>query len=176
MQPIETGPSSARRNLLLGVITLVTLGVGCLVGIHAVYSQATDEQRQADVSARSAKVMPFDLTRTMHMFTPVADGGIQTVIANDPTDTTQIQLIRTHLQKEAKNFAVGNFSDPAAIHGEQMPGLAELRAGAKELRVQYESLPNGARLRFSTTKPGLVAVLHKWFEAQRSDHHNHGGM
>ena len=34
----------------------------------------------------------------------------------------------------------------------------------------FEELPNGARLRFMTRDPGLVAALHRWFLAQVHDH------
>jgi hypothetical protein len=173
MQPVESNPSSTRRQrvmLLVGVITLLALGGGYLMHTHIAHSQ-TIEQRRAEVAERGAQVMPSDLNLTTHKFTSVPDGGVQTVVANDPSDTTQIQLIRDHLQKEAEKFAAGDFSDPATIHGEDMPGLAQLQAGSDRINVKYELLQNGARLIYSTTDPALVATLHKWFEAQRSDHH-----
>ena len=34
----------------------------------------------------------------------------------------------------------------------------------------YEPVPDGARLRFSSRAPALVAALHRWFAAQLSDH------
>ncbi|MBD2519579.1 aspartate carbamoyltransferase [Nostoc sp. FACHB-973] len=179
MQPVENSPSSAQRRryfiLLMGIIILATLGGGYLIGKYTTQSQ-TIEQRQSEVAARGAKVMPFDLTLTSHKFTPTTEGGIQTVTANDSGDTTQIELIRDHLQQEAKKFAAGDFSDPATIHGDQMPGLAKLRSGANRIKIQYESLPNGARLRYLTTDSSLVVAVHEWFKAQHSDHGNHGSM
>lgn len=179
MQPVETNRSSARyRKLILPIAAIVALAVvtgGYFHHTRTANTQAIAQQR-AEVAARGAKVMPFDLTRTQHVFTPLANGGIQTVTANNSSDTAQIQLIRTHLQEQAEKFSAGDFSAPATIHGEQMPGLAELRSGAKRIDIQYEPLSNGARLRYSTTDSTLVSALHKWFEAQSSDHHNHGSM
>jgi hypothetical protein len=116
--------------------------------------------------------MPFDLDLTEHIFTDRPDGGEQTVTALDAADATQIQLIREHLQEEAAKSRRGDFEDPAAIHGEDMPGLAELREGARDGRISvaYADLEDGARLRYTSTEPDLVDGIHSWFAAQTMDH------
>jgi len=43
--------------------------------------------RQAAVERRGMAVMPFDQARTTHVFTKTADGGVESVAANDPADT-----------------------------------------------------------------------------------------
>ena len=116
-----------------------------------------------------ASVMPFELARSTHIFTPTADGGTQEVVSKD-SDPQQIALIRDHLRKEAAAFARGDYTDPTSIHGADMPGLKELQAGADRLRVAFEELPQGARLRFSTSDAALIAALHQWFEAQVREH------
>jgi hypothetical protein len=115
--------------------------------------------------------MPFDLTRTTHVFTDTDTGGREVVTANDPADTQQIELIRSHLKGLVPQFSSGDFSDPAAIHGDEMPGLAQLRAGYSRIEFTYEELPNGAALTYQTSDPVMVSALHTWFAAQRSDHH-----
>ena len=115
--------------------------------------------------------MPFDLERT---FDDTPDGGIQTVTANDPHESRQIQLIRKHLAALAVQFREGNVGAPASIHGEDMPGLATLKATSTKLGVSYEALPAGASLRFSSASPETVEAIHQWFAAQRSDHAAHG--
>jgi predicted outer membrane protein len=130
--------------------------------------------RQTEVAARGPNVMPFDLTQTLHDFQSVKDGGILTVTANDPKNKTQVQLVREHLQKEFQKFSQGNFSDPASLHGENMPGLSVMATGIKRIKINYTSLPNGARLTFVTSDPTLISAIHQWFTAQRMDHHNHG--
>lgn len=118
-----------------------------------------------------AGVMPFDLNRSLHVFTPMPTGGIQTVLSLDG-DAGQVDLIRAHLRMEAAAFARGDYADPAAIHGTAMPGLATLGAGSGRVRVTFEPMPQGALIRFGTTDPVLVEALHRWFEAQV---HEHGG-
>ncbi|MFF7535020.1 aspartate carbamoyltransferase [Streptomyces bobili] len=129
--------------------------------------------RQETVAERGQTVMPFDLEQTTHHFTPTKTGGVQDVVADQPDDTKQISLIRTHLQEEAKAFARGDFSDPAQIHGDGMPGLAELEHGHERIEVRYRERPDGATLTYTTAEPVLVDALHDWFEAQLSDHGDH---
>lgn len=64
---------------------------------------------------------------------------------------------------------MGNYADPAAIHGRAMPGLVELQAGTAQVRVLFEELPDGAQLHFTTRDPGLVVAVHRWFAAQVAD-------
>lgn len=49
-------------------------------------------------------VMPFDLDATTHVFKPTDDGGIQTVVADDPGDRGEVTRVRTHLRKEVDRF------------------------------------------------------------------------
>lgn len=163
---------SVRAALLLATAaTLVTVAVlGTLWVTGAFVSQET---RREKIAARGAEVMPFDLEETTHVFRTTETGGVQKVVANDPTDAEQVTLIREHLEEEATAFRRGDLSDPAEIHGEQMPGLEELEAGAGEMDIRYSDLPDGAKIEYQTSDPALIAALHDWFDAQSSDHGGH---
>jgi hypothetical protein len=130
-------------------------------------------ERQAEVAQRGAEVMPFDLGATTHRFEPTDTGLVQTVTADDPEDSEQVALIREHLEEEAARFAQGDFNDPATIHGDEMPGLIQLRAGAAEIDIQFERRNDGAGLVYTTNDPALIEALHQWGEAQVSDHGDH---
>ena len=133
--------------------------------------QPAAQQRQAEVAARGAQVMPFELAATSHVFTKNRNGGLQQVLVRNPKDKEQLRLVRSHLREIAGHFQAGDFSAPARIHGEAMPGLAQLRqAKPGEITVHYRELPNGAQIRYATSNPALVPVLHQWFDAQLSDH------
>jgi hypothetical protein len=145
------------------VVFVITLGLGTTTGCT----------RQAQVAARGAQVMPFDLEQTIHVFQRLDDGGRQTVTVKDPSNSKQIALIQSHLQHEADKFRRGDFSDPARIHGDDMPGLVDLKAGFAQIDIRYTALPNGGEIRYTTTNPSLVMALHHWFMAQVSDHGRH---
>jgi hypothetical protein len=138
-------------------------------------SQAPPPSRQADVEQRGMAVMPFDQKRTMHMFRQTPSGGVQTVMSKDG-DPGQIEMIRSHLRREAANFARGDYSDPIAIHGAQMPGLAFLRTARQKVVVAFQELPEGAQMTFTTSDPMSLKALHDWFAAQVSDHGPHAVM
>lgn len=135
-----------------------------------VFTGAFGETPQEHVHGNSHAVMPFDLSRTVHVFTMTVSGGIERVVAKDAADAVQVTLIRQHLRKEAERFSKGDYSDPAALHGANMPGLDDLRAGAKRVRVSYSELPDGAQITFTTTDLRLLTAIHRWFGAQLSEH------
>lgn len=117
--------------------------------------------------------MPFDLDATTHRFDPTDDGLVETVVADDPDDSENIRLIREHLREEEQRFDRGDYGDPATIHGDEMPGLAELESGADDVEVTFDETPSGARLVFRTDDPALLDALRRWGEAQTSDHGEH---
>jgi hypothetical protein len=133
----------------------------------------SDGDRQSEVAERGVEVMPFDLDATTHYFRPAADGLVQTVVADDPADLAQVALVREHLTREAERFAAGDYGDPAAIHGDEMPGLAELEAGSADVDVAYAEVSAGATITYRTDDPELVTALHRWAEAQVGDHGAH---
>lgn len=158
-----TAVISGQRSVVSGLALL-------LLGLAPACQTKTSPERRAEVAGKGERVMPFDLSRTTHRFESLADGGLQTVTAKDPGDTLQIRLIREHLGSESERFRRGDFEDPMAIHGHDMPGIAELRAGAGRFEVQYGEIPGGATIRYRAREPRLVEALHRWFEAQRMDH------
>ncbi len=125
---------------------------------------------QERVHQMSHTVMPFEMAKTLHVFAMNETGGVMRVVARDPGESDQVTLIRRHLRHEAERFQKGDFSDPAALHGADMPGLKELRAGASQLEVSYQELPAGGAITFRTTDIHLITAVHRWFGGQLSEH------
>jgi hypothetical protein len=155
------------RGTAAAALAWVTLIAGCGDG------QPVVTARQSQVAQRGERVMPFELDATTHRFEPVDNGLVQTVVADDSGDADQITLIREHLSSEAQRFTAGDYADPASIHGEDMPGLAELEEGAKDIAVTFEPTADGGRITYTTTDNALVDALHQWADAQVSDHGSH---
>ena len=137
-----------------------------LLSSSSVYAQTIQEH----VHQMAHSVMPFDMSKTVHIFMMTESGGVQRVIANDAGAPDQIALIQQHLKHEAERFQRGDYSDPATLHGTDMPGLRELRAGAAGIKVLYADLPVGAEITFETTDLHLLTAIHRWFGAQLSEH------
>ena len=143
-------------------IAAVVFSAGC--------SAAPSETRQEHIHDMGRDVMPFALAKTTHIFQMTEQGGIERVIVKDPMDSDQIKLIQQHLQQEAAAFQKGDYSDPARLHGEEMPGLAALQNEAARVRVTYTTLPTGAEITFETADTHLLTAIHQWFGAQLSEH------
>lgn len=148
-----------------------------LAGLMATMSVsiAGETPRQTQVERNGANVMPFSMAATMHHFTPTPTGGAQAVLVHGG-DRRQVALVRGHLRKEAAAFAKGDFSDPASIHGADMPGLRAMRAGSARIAVRYDDVQNGATITYSTRNQALVSAIHAWFKAQVDDHGAHATM
>lgn len=172
---MSTSPPARKAPLWRTPVAIgaVALAAGIALVLLLTGGESGKPDRQAAVAERGAKVMPFDLDRTSHVFTPAASGGVQEVVADDPADTGQIRLIREHVQEEADRFARGDFDDPSAVHGDDMPGLATLRAEYSKMTAGYTELPDGAKITYVSRDPGVIKALHDWFEAQLSDHGDH---
>lgn len=130
----------------------------------------TQANRQAMVHTMGGNVMPFDLEKTTHIFTMTETGGIQQVVADNATDTTQVQLIQQHLEHEAQRFSQGDFRDPTTLHGTQMPGVSLLSIRANSLTIRYTPLANGGQIAFEANDITLITAIHQWFGAQLNDH------
>lgn len=125
---------------------------------------------QEHVHQAAHGVMPFDMSKTLHVFAMTDHGGVQKVIVRNDGDAAQVALIQQHLQHEAEAFERGDFSDPGHLHGASMPGLADVAANASRIQVSYEALPNGAQISFETTDLHTITAIHRWFGAQLSEH------
>jgi hypothetical protein len=177
MSPDPASPPSRRRRLLIPGLVVVALAGLLVVAGFMVFGPDDTPTRQEIVAQRGSQVMPFDLNATQHHFETTATGAVETVTANSPDDSTQVDLIRQHLRTEATRFEQGDYGDPAAIHGHDMPGLQTLTQSAGRIEITYTELPAGARITFTTDDPALRSALADWIMAQNMDHGtgmNHG--
>ena len=145
-----------RRSIALSVV------LGCTL--------ASAQTKQEHVHHTGHSVMPFDLAKTTHIFRMTESGGVERVIVKDPKAKDQVVLIQKHLRHEAEAFQRGDYSDPASLHGADMPGLKELQVGAAQIKVSYSALPTGAEITFETMDLHLLTAIHRWFGAQLSEH------
>lgn len=161
-------PASHRALSVTALALTVVVAVACAGDDDP--AVPADADRRAAVAERGTDVMGFDLGATVHRFSPTDTGGVEEVTARDPGDVEEIADIRAHLRTEVERWSTGDFSAPAEIHGDDMPGLQQLQAAGDALSIRYTTLPDGARVAFSSTDAVVVNALHDWFDAQLSDH------
>lgn len=146
-----------------------------LVATTSVFAQEkASEQRLNEVVQRGKHVMPFDLEKTLHVFSKTPSGGFQQVVVKVADNTEQIEMIRQHLSKIANEFKNNNFSNPVKIHGDTMPGLAILsKAKQGQISIEYSALNNGAQIVYASDSTILIEAIHQFFDAQLRDHARH---
>ena len=154
-----------RKEFRHSLLLILSLSLASLVGI-----EARAQSVQEHVHAMSHGVMPFAMAQTVHIFRMTESGGVQRVVAKKADAADQIALIRQHLQHEAESFQRGDYSDPATLHGADMPGIDDLRRGAGQIKVAYAPLPDGAEIVFQTSDIRMLTAIHRWFGAQLSEH------
>ena len=153
-------PTSARVARLFAATALI-----------ACSGFAAAQTVQEHVHGHGHEVMPFDLSKTVHVFRMTEDGGSQKVLVRgDSADADQVHMIQHHLMMEAAEFQKGNFADPAHLHGAAMPGLRDMEAAGPRMQITYRALPNGAEIRFHAKDIKQITAVHRWFGAQLSEH------
>ena len=149
-------------------ITVALLAAGaCMVSWTG---RAPAQTAQEHVHSSAHTVMPFDMSKTVHIFRMTEQGGIQRVVIKDSSAKEQVSLIQQHLQHEAERFQTGDFSDPGKLHGKDMPGLKDLQTAGSRIKVSYAALSDGAQITFTTDDRHLLTAIHRWFGAQLSEH------
>ncbi|SFK78144.1 hypothetical protein SAMN05216302_101526 [Nitrosomonas aestuarii] len=167
---VTDSSNKCRMYPLAGLLLFVSL-----MTVPSAHALGTSEEKRLDeVAERGTHVMPFDLEKTLHVFSKSASGGIQQVIVKNGSNVEQVQLIRDHLMEISEAFKQRDFSNPESMHREDMPGLTELRAaGSNQITIEYMALPDGTQIKYSSKLSRLVSAIHQWFDAQLNDHARH---
>jgi hypothetical protein len=127
-------------------------------------------QKEAEVKERGAVAMGFDQDATTHHFVLTKEGGRIEVTVKDPSDRANLTAIRAHVAQIANAFANGDFGAPLATHGEEPPGVAEMRTLRGSIRYQYDDAPNGGRLVIATASANGQAAIHAFLQYQIREH------
>ena len=131
---------------------------------------AESAQHYADVEKRGDQAMGFDHEKTFHHFKLYADGGAIEVTANDPKDSSNIAMIRSHLRHIRTMFSDGNFSVPMLVHGQVPPGSAEMKQHHADISYEVEEIAAGGRVRIKSSNPEALKAVHDFLRFQIRDH------
>jgi uncharacterized lipoprotein YbaY len=125
------------------------------------------------MQARGKMVMEVDQYTSVHKFDALPDGG-RIELQAEPNDTAGIAGIREHIHHIAMAFASGDFSAPAFVHMQDVPGTKVMAAKSDVITYQPRELPRGAELRITTSDPAALKAIHDFMAFQRDEHHAGG--
>lgn len=136
---------------------------------------ARSDSAFAQVQARGAapRAMGVDQYTSPHRFDALPDGGrIELQRATD--DSAGVAQIRRHMREIATAFASGDFTTPAFVHAQQVPGTDVMAAKRGAISYEARDLPRGAEVRITTRDPEAVRAVHAFIAFQRGDHRSGG--
>jgi hypothetical protein len=123
----------------------------------------------AALQERGAGGMGVDQYQAEHHFDILPDGGrIELQYRSD--DEAAIERIREHMQQIASDFSRGDFSTPAFVHMQDVPGTHVMAARRERIRYEYRPLPRGGEVRMTTGDAEALEALRSFIEFQRREH------
>jgi hypothetical protein len=123
----------------------------------------------AAMQNRGMQAMGVDQYTSTHQFDALPNGG-RIELQRDVDDTAGVAQIRRHLQEIAKAFAAGDFSTPAFVHMQDVPGTKVMAAKRDVISYTYSELPRGGEVRIVTTDPQALEAIREFMAFQRHDH------
>jgi hypothetical protein len=127
----------------------------------------------AAMQRRGEHAMGVDQYTSTHVFDALPDGG-RIELQRDVNDPAGVARIREHLQHIAQAFQAGDFSTPAFVHLQQVPGTSVMAAKRGAIEYRYRELPRGGELRIVTQDVQAVPAIHEFMSFQQ-EHHRTGG-
>lgn len=123
----------------------------------------------AELQERGEQAMGVDQYTSTHLFDALVDGG-RIELQRDVDDPDGVAQIRRHLQEIAGAFRQGEFTTPAFVHMQDVPGTSVMAAKRDVITYVYRELPRGGELRIVTKDRDAVQAIHEFMAFQRSDH------
>ena len=132
-------------------------------------SRDSTERAFTGVQKRGAQAMGVDQYTSTHRFDVLPDGG-RIELQRNLDDSAGVLQIRTHLQGIALAFRSGDFTTPAFVHMDTVPGTVAMAAKRAVIIYTFRPLPRGGELRMLTTDPDALRAIHQFIAFQRADH------
>jgi hypothetical protein len=157
-------------HAVLVSLTLASSPASVIAQSHAGHADSRQDSAFRAMQTRGKVVMGVDQYSSIHRFEALPDGG-RIELQRDEPDSVGATAIRAHMRAIARAFAAGDFSAPATVHLETVPGVPVMRARRKAIRYETSDLARGAALRIRTSDPVAVAAVHRFLAYQRREHH-----
>ena len=122
-----------------------------------------------ELQARGQTAMGVNQYTSTHKFDALADGG-RIELQRDANDPRDVATIRTHLKEVMAPFQRGDFTTPAFVHAQEVPGAKVMAARREYIEYVYSDLPQGGVIRITTKDPQALHAVHEFVAFQRKDH------
>ena len=130
---------------------------------------ALPQTKQQQVHQMGASVMQFEMAKTLHVFKMTETGGVQQVVVRNEGDKGPGAAHTAAPSARGQQISAGgDYSDPAALHGLDMPGLKELQVGARLMKITYSALTNGGEINFWTNDFRMMVCVASLVRARSS--------
>ena len=126
--------------------------------------------KSATGAASGEEVASFDQEKSTRHFKLLPDGGVIEITANDPSDAARRNAIQQQVVKIAGMLTEGNFAIPMFVHQPQPPGIDTMKRLKSELSYAPENLPNGGRVRITTSNPAAQSAVHDFLRFEIQEH------
>jgi len=140
---------------------------------HDPANHAGGDTAFAALQARGKIAMGVDQYTSTHLFDDLPDGG-RIELQRDRDDPGGVRTIREHLRGIAEAFSTGDFSTPAFVHMQDVPGTTVMAERRSAIRYVFSELPRGGEVRITTSDPVALKAVHDFLAFQRQDHRAHG--
>lgn len=144
----------------------------CADGPDSRAGESADDSAFAALQERGAapEGMGVDQYASVHRFDDLPDGG-RIEFQDTAGDDGAVAQIRAHLQEIVADFARGDFSTPAFVHGmEAVPGTGVMAQRRDAIQYTYAELPRGGEVRIETADSAALRAIHEFLAFQRLDH------
>lgn len=133
--------------------------------------QHTVQQSHHDiVESHADQAMGFPHDKVRHHFRLLADGGAIEITANDASDKTNTEAIRSHLLHIALMFGNGDRSMPMFVHDGVPPGATTMKLMKTKIQYTHEEMPSGGTVRLKSDDPIALASIHDFLRFQINEH------
>jgi hypothetical protein len=156
--------------------------LAALVAATPLYAQSTGVVKPkapssdtgfAAMQDRGRKAMGVDQYTSSHTFDALPTGG-RIELVRDTNDSVDVARIRAHIREIARAFGNGDFTTPAFVHMQTVPGTKTMREKRALISYEARDVPRGAELLMRTKDAQALAAIHEFLAFQRGEHHAAG--
>jgi hypothetical protein len=164
-------PRFVFAGLTLVLVAMPASGVRAQVTPPPSPQAGSPDSAYAAMQERGKQAMGVDQYTSTHHFEALPDGG-RIELVRDVDDSAGVARIRAHMRELARAFAGGDFSTPAFVHLQSVPGTKVMMARRALITYEAHDLPRGAELRIRTRDAEALQAVHEFLAFQRHEHHS----